>query len=159
VREPQGTKWVINTGLRRRDVEHLLEGLDLVTVHKILSNRRIMRPREHISLQFGLLSNNLLDNLVSLWSEFKVRKNKGRKHRSRIQSFYMEKMRVMFIVDQYTQCWIRFSLFKSVNAYRCEVGYQMRIFVLKVLWIYEWMLCKMYMIMAYLVVKRLEDVG
>ena len=88
---------------------------------------------ERIYLQFGMFNDDRFDDLVSMWSKLKVRNNEERKHRSRIQSVYVENMRVMFVVDQYTQSWVRFSLLESLNAYRSEVRYQMRVLILKIL--------------------------
>lgn len=129
----QVTMQFISIGRSRCNARHLLERGDLVTIQKILSNRCIMLSCERIYLQFGMFSDDRFDDLVSLWSKLKVRNNEERKHRSRIQSVYVENMRVMFVVDQYTQSWVRFSLLESLNAYRSEVGYQMRVLILEIL--------------------------
>jgi len=94
-------------------------------------NRGIMLLYEYKSLPFGMQSNDSPDNQAN--SSFDARYSTESEQGSRIRRLNLKNARMMRLINQQSQVFVRFSLLESLKADSWNVGDKVRELLLEVL--------------------------
>jgi len=99
----------------------------------MLGNQRIMGPCKIKSLPLGVQGDNFFDIFTNSHSYRRLRENIEIESRSGIRSLELKSMRILYLIDQQSQYFVRVGLLESVKADSCKIRGEVRELLLDVL--------------------------